>query len=90
MGFAVLIRFRPAALMCVAGAMFAGGKCIWMVALLQIHGSANFEHAAHATLPAYGIAGFIGPFSLNLALQQSDVGAATSNWLLIMAADCEP
>ncbi len=60
-------------LMCFVSSMFAAGKCIWMVALLKIYGPVNFQQAVHATLPAYGLAGFLGPYTLNAALQQTDV-----------------
>jgi sugar phosphate permease len=72
-------------LMCFVSSMFAAGKCIWMVALLKIYGPVNFQQAVHATLPAYGLAGFLGPYTLNAALQQSDVLSATSLWLAIMS-----
>lgn len=72
-------------LMCMIGATFAAGKCIWMVLLLKLYGPVNYNKASHVTLSAYGLAGFIGPITLNFALQESDIWSATSGWLYVMS-----
>ena len=73
-------------LMCLVGTVFAAGKCIWMVLLLKIYGKENLHLAMCATLPAYGLAGLIGPVSLNAMLQGHDIVKATSGWLYVMGA----
>ncbi|MCH2132989.1 MAG: hypothetical protein MK116_04480 [Phycisphaerales bacterium] len=73
-------------MMCLVGALFAAGKSLWGMLLITLFGPSNLNVGIGTTLPAFGLAGLIGPLSLNWALRSDDVLTMTSWWLYIMAA----
>ena len=68
-------------LMCIVGGMFAAGKCLFTLVCVHIYGPVNFATGITMVLPAYGLAGFIGPITLTYAMRSSDVVETTSWWL---------
>lgn len=73
-------------LMCLIGGSFAAGKSLWVLLQLKIYGPSNYNQAVRATLPALGIAGLLGPLSLNFALSKIDMITATQTWFYVMSA----
>ena len=73
-------------LMCLTGTMFAGGKCLWAVAMVRMFGQKNFHTPMMLTQPFVGAAGFLGPITLTWALRASDVKSSVTIWLFASAA----
>ena len=73
-------------LMCIVGGMFAAGKCLFTLVCVHIYGPVNFATGITMVLPAYGLAGFIGPITLTYAMRSSDVVETTSWWLYAASA----
>ena len=73
-------------LLCITGAMFAAGKCLWSVVMVRIYGPENFKTPLAMTQAFYGLAGFAGPITLTWALRSQDVVLSTTYWLYAAAA----
>ncbi len=73
-------------LMCLTGAMFAGGKCLWAVTMVRMFGHKNYHTPMMLTQPFLAVAGFLGPLTLTWALRASDVKFSVSCWLYASAA----
>jgi nitrate/nitrite transporter NarK len=72
-------------MMCLVGSLFAAGKSLWSMVMLTLFGPTSFAHTMTVSLPAFGLAGMLGPVTLNWALRTDNVVASTSLWLYIMA-----
>jgi|GEM_PF-2382627 hypothetical protein len=73
-------------LMCLIGSSFAAGKSLWVLLQLKLYGPNNFNSAVRATLPALGLAGLLGPITLNFALAKVDMITAMQVWFYSMSA----
>ena len=72
--------------MCLVGGLFAAGKSLWGLMMISIFGPSSFHTTITSVLPAFGIAGLLGPLTLNWALRSNDVVTTTSWWFYAMAA----
>lgn len=72
-------------LMCVVGSLFAGGKSLWSMVMMSLFGEPSFPHVMALAMPAFGLAGMVGPITLNAALRSSAPLEATSIWFYAMA-----
>jgi hypothetical protein len=72
--------------MCLIGSSFAAGKSLWVLLQLKLYGPNNFNSAVRATLPALGLAGLLGPITLNFALAKVDMITAMQVWFYSMSA----
>jgi nitrate/nitrite transporter NarK len=75
-----------AGLMCVVGGAFAAGQVLWILVVLKIYGPTSFHAGVRAYMPAIGVAGILGPLTLNAALRGSHTVTAVSVWLFVAAA----
>lgn len=75
-----------AVMMCLIGSLFAAGKSLWGMLAISLLGTANIKNAIHGLMIAFGLAGLLGPITLNWALRSNDVLMSTSWWLYAMAA----
>lgn len=74
-----------AVMMCLIGSLFAAGKSLWGMLAMALFGSSNLNSAIHGLLVAFGLAGLLGPVTLNWALRSDDVLRTTSWWMYAMA-----
>jgi len=72
--------------MCLIGGLFAAGKSLWGMMMISIFGPSSFHTTITTVLPAFGLAGLLGPLSLNWALRSDDVVTTTTWWFYGMAA----
>jgi len=73
-------------LMCLIGGSFAAGKSCWVLLQLKLYGPESYNNAVRATMPAFGLAGLLGPLTLNWTLDKADMLTATSTWFYSMSA----